>query len=76
MIELRIGGFPRVIRGVAGSGKTVVLAKLAARYLHRHYPEQTARIAVTCFNRTLVLFLAQKLDAAWREYGHAEAWAR
>jgi len=36
LIELRVGGFPRVIRGVAGSGKTVVLAKLAARYLHRH----------------------------------------
>jgi len=74
LIELRVGGFPRVIRGVAGSGKTVVLAKLAARYLHRHYPAQTPRIAVTCFNRTLVPFLAQKLDAAWREYGHAETW--
>lgn len=73
LIELRVGGFPRVIRGVAGSGKTVVLTKLAARYLHRHYPEQRPRIAVTCFNRTLVPFLAQKLDAAWREYGHEEA---
>lgn len=74
LIELRVGGFPRVIRGVAGSGKTVVLAKLAARYLHRHYPEQTPRIAATCFNRTLVPFLTQKLDTAWREYGHEEVW--
>lgn len=70
LIQLRIGGFPRVIRGVAGSGKTVVLAALAARYLHSRYPEDTPRMAVTCFNRTLVPFLQNRIEAAWQGYGY------
>lgn len=70
LIQLRIGGFPRVIRGVAGSGKTVVLAALAARYLYSRYPEEPPRMAVTCFNRTLVPFLQKRLEAAWQGYGY------
>src|SRR5260221_3828291 len=33
--QLATGQYPRVIRGVAGSGKSIVLANLVARYLHR-----------------------------------------
>ncbi len=73
LVQLRVDGFPRLIRGVAGSGKTVVLAELAARFLHRHFPEQTVQIGVTCFNRALVPFLAQKINVAWRGHGHVEA---
>jgi len=73
--RLSIGGFPRLIRGVAGSGKSVVLAKLVARYLHRklesldnvRLPETEVSIAVTCFNRALVDFLRQKIRTAFRE---------
>lgn len=70
LIRLKIGGFPRVIRGVAGSGKTVVLAALAARYLYSRYPDDPPRMAVTCFNRKLVPFLQNRIDAAWQGYGH------
>ncbi len=59
-----------MIRGVAGSGKTVVLAELVARYLHRHPPTARPRVGVTCFNRTLVPFLAQKIAVAWHGHGH------
>lgn len=66
---------PRVIRGVAGSGKSVVLANIVARYLHRRlqsleqpsFPENEISIAITCFNRALVDFLKQKIRLAYRE---------
>lgn len=66
---------PRLIRGVAGSGKSIVLANLVARYLHRRlssletplFPEQGLSIAVTCYNRALVDFLRQKIRWAYRE---------
>lgn len=73
LIRMTIGGFPRVIRGVAGSGKSIVLAELAARYLHRQLPlfdslalpEADTSLAVTCFNRTLVEFLKRKIQGAY-----------
>ena len=40
----------RVLRGVAGSGKTLVLAH-RARHLHERYPKR--RILVLCYNRVL-----------------------
>jgi hypothetical protein len=68
-------GSPRLVRGVAGSGKTVVLANIVARYLHRrlksldspNLPELNLSIAVTCYNRALVEFLNRKIRAAFRE---------
>lgn len=73
--RLSVGSYPRVIRGVAGSGKSVVLANLAARYLHRRlhsldaalFPEENVSIAVTCFNHALVDFLRRKIRVAFRE---------
>jgi superfamily I DNA and RNA helicase len=38
--RLEIAGHPRVIRGVAGSGKTVVLANMVARYLSRNTSQE------------------------------------
>jgi len=66
---------PRLIRGVAGSGKSVVLANIAARYLLRKlksidnqlFPEEPPSIAVSCFNRALVDFLRQKFRYAYKE---------
>ena len=66
---------PRVVRGVAGSGKSVVLANVVARYLHRRlqslespsFPEGAISIAVTCYNRALVDFLKQKIRLSYRE---------
>jgi len=70
-------GGPRLIRGVAGSGKTVVLATHLARRLERGRPEQgrlfasagdsPERYLVVCFNRTLVPFIRQKIENAYRQ---------
>jgi len=68
---------PRLIRGVAGSGKTVVLANNLARRIERQQKVQpvlfdksetgTPRILAVCFNRTLVPFLRNKIDIAYRQ---------
>jgi superfamily I DNA and RNA helicase len=75
--RLAIGGFPRLIRGVAGSGKTIVLANLVARLLNREkntnpslfddFENGHLKIAVICFNRALVSFLRQKIKDAYKQ---------
>jgi superfamily I DNA and RNA helicase len=70
--RLDVGGHPRVIRGVAGSGKTVVLANMVARYLSRNADQSSLlneqrqlRIAVVCFNRALVSFIQARIRDAY-----------
>ena len=53
----------RVIKGVAGSGKTVVLAH-RARFLHRCHP--TWRVLLVCFNRVLARALEAMVSADHR----------
>ena len=69
-------GGPRLVRGVAGSGKTIVLANNLARRLERgrndDMPlfEETGvrfRLLAVCYNRTLAPFLRQKIDLAHRQ---------
>lgn len=79
--RIPIDDSPRLIRGVAGSGKSVVLANLVARYLHRRlnslesplFPEKPPSVAVTCFNRALVDFLKQKIRLAYKEQTLSDA---
>lgn len=49
----------RLIRGVAGSGKTLVLT-YRARYMARHFPHW--RILLLCFNRPLSLALGRQVS--------------
>jgi superfamily I DNA and RNA helicase len=73
--RIEFEGSQRLIRGVAGSGKSVVLANLVARHLHRDleslqrplWDDRHPRVAVTCFNRALVEFLRRKIRTAYRE---------
>lgn len=67
---------PRLLRGVAGSGKTVVLATQAARMVERLYKGQSEifnsgskplPILAVCFNRTLVPFIREKIETAYRQ---------
>ena len=53
-----LGGGHRVIRGVAGSGKTVILVH-RARLLARLAPR--SRVLVTCYNRSLAGWLERQL---------------
>ena len=64
---------PRLVRGVAGSGKTIVLANNLARRLQRTHRARSLfadelpaeRLLVVCNNRSLVPFLAKKIGLAY-----------
>jgi superfamily I DNA and RNA helicase len=67
---------PRLIRGVAGSGKSIVLANNLARRLERFARSDDRlfrpsgsrpRIATICFNRTLVPLLKEKVARAFEQ---------
>jgi superfamily I DNA and RNA helicase len=78
--RLPVGGHPRVVRGVAGSGKSIVLANMVARYLRRRFAESSEnlelkkpRVGVVCFNRSLVPFLVAKIRDAFGDGFDAQA---
>lgn len=67
---------PRLVRGVAGSGKTVVLANHLARRIASQQKvqeelfEETAkprRLLAVCFNRSLVPLLRKKIELAYTQ---------
>lgn len=69
ILKTDVRGAHRLYRGVAGSGKTVLLTGLVARAWRRMIPVTAAaasarppRILVCCYNRTLVQFLRSKLE--------------
>ena len=56
-----LGGGYRLIRGVAGSGKTLILTH-RARHFAEHFPDW--RILLLCFNRALSFALAREVKGA------------
>ncbi|MBI2422825.1 MAG: NERD domain-containing protein [Candidatus Hydrogenedentes bacterium] len=71
---LSIGEGHRVLFGVAGSGKTVVLIA-RARYLHDRDPQ--ARVLLLCFNVALGAYLRQALrECARVKVHHFDGWAK
>jgi hypothetical protein len=69
-----LGSGHRLIYGVAGSGKTVLLIA-RARHLARKHPEQ--RILFVCYNVTLAAFLRKRLQGLRNvEVHHFDGWAR
>ena len=64
-------GHHRLFRGVAGSGKSIMLALSVAHTLLNYREEaggglfnqnQSRRVLVVCFNKTLVQYLRQRID--------------
>jgi superfamily I DNA and RNA helicase len=68
-------GGPRLVRGVAGSGKTIVLANNLARRLGKGLGNgetlfelaERPRLLAVCYNRTLAPLIRQKIDLAFRQ---------
>lgn len=69
--ESDIRGQQRLFRGVAGSGKSVLLSLSCANMLKSMIedseslfadPSRTPRIAVVCFNKSLVHYLRERID--------------
>jgi len=72
--EMDWEGGPRLVRGVAGSGKTIVLANnLARRFARMRRGEELFQMArgprtlAVCFNRTLAPFIRGKIETAYEQ---------
>jgi len=85
LARLDTWGYPYLVRGVAGSGKSVVLAYQVAWTILRHqqqhqqltlFPEdrhQMPKIVVVCLVRALVPFLKRSIETAYRQISGQKA---
>ncbi len=62
---LELDGKPRLVRGVAGSGKTVVLAHWLMQTVQRLSDKQNVRIWAVFANRSLQSLIADSIASAW-----------
>ena len=76
VIDRDWNGGPRLVRGVAGSGKTMVLAAQAARLIEQMHQgtidlfdgeKRKPPVLAVCFNRTLVPFIRDRAELAYRQ---------
>jgi hypothetical protein len=64
-------GKPRLVRGVAGSGKTLVLAHWLQKTLQKLSARPDARVWAVYANRSLRRLIEDTIDEAWRADGSA-----
>lgn len=64
---LELDGKPRLVRGVAGSGKTVVLAHWLMQTVRRIGDQPNVRIWAVFANRSLQSLIADSIESAWDE---------
>ncbi len=70
LCSLELDGKPRLVRGVAGSGKTIVLAHWLMQTVQRLSDQSNVRIWAVIANRSLQSLIGKSIDAAW-ESTHA-----
>ena len=63
--NLDLDGKPRLVRGVAGSGKSVVLCNWLAKIVQRLKPNAKQKVWAVYANRSLHKLLRQSVEAAW-----------
>jgi len=63
--NLELDGKPRLVRGVAGSGKSVVLCNWLAKTAMRLRDKKDVRIWAVYANRSLHKLLCDSIDSAW-----------
>jgi superfamily I DNA/RNA helicase len=67
LCELPMDGKPRLVRGVAGSGKTLVLGYWLRKTLDRIADKPDAKIWAVFANNALRQLLYETIESAWRE---------
>ena len=67
LCELEMDGKPRLVRGVAGSGKTMVLGHWLRKTLDRVVDKPDAKIWAVFANNALRQLLCETIEAAWRD---------
>lgn len=64
---LELDGKPRLVRGVAGSGKTVVLAHWLMQTVRRLSDQPNVRIWAVFANRSLQSLIGDSIESAWEK---------
>jgi superfamily I DNA/RNA helicase len=65
LTNLELDGKPRLVRGVAGSGKSIVLCNWLAKTAKRLQDQKDARIWAVYANRSLHKLLRESIESAW-----------
>jgi superfamily I DNA/RNA helicase len=75
---LELDGKPRLVRGVAGSGKTVILAHWLMQTVKRLSDRQSVRIWAVFANRSLQSLIGESIASAWEKEmdGQSFPWDR
>jgi superfamily I DNA/RNA helicase len=68
--NLELDGKPRLVRGVAGSGKTVILSNWLAKTARRVAGDPNVRLWAIYANRSLHRLLRESIEAAWKGGGN------
>ncbi|HMV46393.1 MAG TPA: AAA domain-containing protein [Blastocatellia bacterium] len=66
LCSLKMDGKPRLVRGVAGSGKTVVLAHWLCKTVQEFSTIPNAKIWAVYANKTLKRLIADMVEEAWK----------
>lgn len=67
--DLALDGKPRLVRGVAGSGKSVVLCNWLAKTVQRLKPNSDQKVWAVYANRSLHKLLRMSVESAWERLG-------
>ena len=73
LCQLELDGKPRLVRGVAGSGKTAVLANWIMQTLRRLADKEDLRIWAVFANRSLQSLIASSIEDAWNNETNGQA---
>ena len=65
LTNFELDGKPRLVRGVAGSGKSVVLCNWLAKTVQRLKPNSKQQVWAVYSNRSLHKLLRQSVESAW-----------
>lgn len=76
LANLELDGRPRLVRGVAGSGKSVVLCHWLAKTAKRMRGKKDARIWAVYANRSLHKMLCDSIESAWKDLSEGELFDR
>ncbi|MEL6106089.1 MAG: AAA domain-containing protein [Planctomycetota bacterium] len=76
LTNLELDGRPRLVRGVAGSGKSVVLCNWLAKTAKRLRGTKDARIWAVYANRSLHKLLCDSIESAWAHQHDGDLFGR
>ncbi|MCE9552286.1 MAG: AAA family ATPase [Planctomycetes bacterium] len=70
--NLELDGKPRLVRGVAGSGKSLVLSNWLAKTVNKFQEDKEAKVWAVYANRSLHKLLRDSIESAWSSFDNTK----